>query len=596
MINYYLIKFRSKVDIHTPQFAQELNDHKRENNFYEKESFPSNAYSTSYAIQNRDRTRRHQPEIPRKRSLERQAGFEEDFNSLNNSGNNKSSAQSFPQSEQSNHAQEFKRTFPEPSANNHQFSDNTQLFDKYYETVTDAPRQDSYESYTTSIGTEPELTEDWNNRNNMGNNKRDSNYFYSNTDQDNVSWIFDQDKGWIPSYGSGQIIENQNATSNAYISHSSLPSSHAPLPLTYPISASTSTSAPIAAPVASLVTASVSPTAPVSVPASTSNSNTNFSIIKTMPNSMVNTMANKVSNLLGNVTNKAATSATQTVNKLTESMSGVVLNLTENRPSQITNGEERHNLSLNEHNYPQNNQGIPIIEGRSDWVNDKTESIVGPKFEQNDSSSQIPDYYHKNDKDIIPSHNTHQFISESKLGHETSHFHQNGEKENQNIEHSPNYEEEKSVDGISRNEIDQSCALNETSNSNNQQPPSALKSETKISEPKTVTFSDQIKEDSYKFVNDEKENHTELIGEQNSGSDEKVIQKNQDESTSIVKYENKSDEFSEKVEPSAPEQNEDEEFTKPRKLWLTAFTKIVTEMNEVSKFIFINLTIFAFVN
>lgn len=129
------------------------------------------------------RTRRQQPPIPRKRSLERQGGFEQ-YEDTSSHGSQIGSAMSQPISNNSQQldqqglsqsigptsitttsaipkklpqlSQIIQRSLPEmPSVPPF---DKNKLYNFYEQETT---RQDSYESYATSIGTEPEMNEDW---------------------------------------------------------------------------------------------------------------------------------------------------------------------------------------------------------------------------------------------------------------------------------------------------------------------------------------------------------------------------------------------------------------------------------------------------
>ncbi|XP_025017990.1 uncharacterized protein LOC112539558 [Tetranychus urticae] len=183
------------------------------------------------------RTRRQQPAIPRKRSLERQGGFEQ-YEDTSSHGSQIGSGMSRPIS--NNHldqavggpttsstpkklpqiSQIVQRSLPEmPSVPPF---DKNKLYN-FYEQET--ARQDSYESYATSIGTESEMNEDWMSRSDT----MDANYDESGQLQC-VNEGYEQDN-WtsVDTQGNYQSLDIDTGLSQSSEHHLQHSSSSAPM-------------------------------------------------------------------------------------------------------------------------------------------------------------------------------------------------------------------------------------------------------------------------------------------------------------------------------------------------------------------------------
>ncbi|RWS16439.1 protein unc-13 A-like protein [Dinothrombium tinctorium] len=487
-----------------------------QNNYFENESIAStNTVFTPTPVKSPQvtsaRPRRQQPAIPRKRSLERQGGFEQLDESLQQKMQNQ---------------QQYDQTKIQPSQQNqHAFGetaqskqyDGTKLHDQYNENEN-VQRQDSYESYTTSIGTEPEMYDEWNNRNHVA---TESHYQGIEIQRDNNSgWSYNNEKSWVPNDDSSrnQVQMQQTQQTN------SLPSfpSQAPQPTV------TSTAS-------SGLTANV-----------------------------VNVMTNKMVGFLGGVAN-------------------AVSSVSVNKPENVTNNFQTNTAIGNkvEESYGNSimERTVNQFDKKEQWKNaTMSESLIWQTVSEDDhfvDAYQGTMYNSENQqqKEVSPPYFTPAGSIDQDSGAVS---HENYDRQNMLNEAIPN-------ENLHGKDMQYQMSFNTENVSGlypQPPPPSALKSETRTSEPKTVTFSDQIQE-----TYNAEMNHTMQVPE--SDFNASAVEMLPVPAITATAADANSDHFGNQIEANETKSalsefvpNDTAGMSKARIRWISAFNKIVAQINE----------------
>lgn len=177
-------------------------------------------------------TRRQQPALPRKRSLERQSGFDNhDRHPTHVLPQLPITIHSYDDLSIGPHSEkqrviERQRELPQMPC------DTSRLHEKYYKTQKkeEVNRQDSYESCATSLGTEPEVYEDCYTDIADLQERGDYGDFYPEDETKELlaesKWIFDNEQGWVPNPASSSPTPAGHVKISTLSSHDKSNSQH----------------------------------------------------------------------------------------------------------------------------------------------------------------------------------------------------------------------------------------------------------------------------------------------------------------------------------------------------------------------------------
>ncbi|XP_074596805.1 unc-13 isoform X2 [Brevipalpus obovatus] len=546
-------------------------------NDLEAQSGPSNQSSVSQYSTQTPRTRRQQPPIPRKRSLERQVGFEHtetdsggSSNTAKTSGRSKliqpdpqvpiSQQKKLPQISQFMHKEteaerRQQRALPEVATQHQeqlqqpqtQFTSDTNRWQDQ-NVDEDVQRQDSYESYGTSIGTEPEMNEEWlpmrAAEEPYDENKNDSNKDVIH--RKNEAFESYDNNNWRKSDGT------MNQFAQYQTSHTQVTSNDSFVPVTNNVTT---------------LSANDGRSSADGLISSVSMKVTN--IIAGSAN-IVPTVTSKASN--GSMNNLSAKNETQTGNE----------NLTFG--SSTANRQD----SSEELGYP-----VPY-DIKEHWKNStQSEAMLWQTVSEEDTYDEnLQEYYNTEKSESSPPYLT----PESSIDREFLQMEKRSidkQLERRTLIVAPNNSNTTtnnvSIDEPQSREIVQISYVDDSVSGQNSnfQPQSALKSESRIGEPKTVTFSDQIQEETYSSergstVDGSGAGSTimsEVLGSVTSDTDEKLsdidglqFEKTDDQPAYLVRDEKPTiNNYSSEV-PAG--------MSKARIRWLSAFNKVVSQISE----------------